>query len=603
MIPRFTSRFATVTLAAAFILVLAVVSAAHKALTDADRAQADLDAEVSAGLVGSYLHRHAEALSSMHGVYLVADPVRDPGEFAALVGAMGAHVNGFRRVFLTDSAGRVRYDSIVAPPAKPLPPGLVLDTMQLLRIGALTRRARETGQTVVSAPGVFFASPADSGFVLIEPLHIEGRFVGFAVGEVTTRSVLRSLSPRHARDRLDLKVRTGPPGAPGALDVATIRNGPAPERMHPDSLAASVQPASAVVSLPGGGQWTVEVMHAGSGPLRTTLWGMGILTLSALALGVMHERRQARRIAERSAELERLSSELLSANRAKSEFLANVSHELRTPLNAIVGFADLLRDGVYGELAPRQVSPVQRIEASADHLRHLVDQVLDLAKIAAGRLEVHTEILDLRPFVLDVASEVESLINEKKLGLSIAVGASLPRVRTDPTHLRQILVNLLGNAVKYTAVGGIAVRGRLVDATDGAPAAPPRPMGGIFTTPRPGGDGASTGTRPPGNGLWVALGVSDTGVGIARADRERIFDEFEQVNAGPRGDSMARGTGLGLSISRRLARLLGGDITLESEVGRGSTFTLWLPVDPADIKPRTGGVRRVATTSDNPVVG
>ena len=577
MIPRFTSRFATVTLAAAFILVLAVVSAAHKALTDADRAQADLDAEVSAGLVGSYLHRHAEALSSMHGVYLVADPVRDPGEFAALVGAMGAHVNGFRRVFLTDSAGRVRYDSIVAPPAKPLPPGLVLDTMQLLRIGALTRRARETGQTLVSAPGVFFASPADSGFVLIEPLHIEGRFVGFAVGEVTTRSVLRSLSPRHARDRLDLKVRTGPPGAPGALDVATIRNGPAPERMHPDSLAASVQPASAVVSLPGGGQWTVEVMHAGSGPLRTTLWGMGILTLSALALGVMHERRQARRIAERSAELERLSSELLSANRAKSEFLANVSHELRTPLNAIVGFADLLRDGVYGELAPRQVSPVQRIEASANHLRHLVDQVLDLAKIAAGRLEVHTETVDLRPFVLDVASEVEPLINEKQLALSIAVGATLPRIRTDPQHLRQILVNLLGNAVKYTATGGIAVRARLVE--------PGAPLTG----------GPPIGKPPSADAHWVALQVSDTGAGVPKADRERIFDEFEQVNAGPRGDSMARGTGLGLPISRRLARLIGGDVTLESELGRGSTFTLWLPVDPADLKPRVSARMRAVT--------
>src|SRR5512133_2319212 len=143
MIPRLTSsRFASVTLAAAFILVLAVVSAAHKALTDADRAQADLDAEVSAGLVGSFLHRHAEALSSMHGVYLVVDPDRDPSEFAALVGAMGAHVNGFRRVFVTDSAGRVLYDSIVAPPALPLPPGLVVDTLHALGVGALARRAR-----------------------------------------------------------------------------------------------------------------------------------------------------------------------------------------------------------------------------------------------------------------------------------------------------------------------------------------------------------------------------------------------------------------------------------------------------------------------------
>src|ERR1041384_114417 len=180
-------------------------------------------------------------------------------------------------------------------------------------------------------------------------------------------------------------------------------------------------------------------------------WIISLATVLGLALVLRHERRQARSLVERSKELERLSSELLRVNRMKSEFLANVSHELRTPLNAIVGFVDLLREGVYGELAPRQVKPVERIEASANHLRHLVDQILDLAKMAAGRLEVHTEILDLRPFVLTVASEVESLVNEKGLSLSISVGASLPRVRTDPTHLRQILVNLLGNAVKFTA--------------------------------------------------------------------------------------------------------------------------------------------------------
>src|SRR6476661_2163768 len=169
-----------------------------------------------------------------------------------------------------------------------------------------------------------------------------------------------------------------------------------------------------------------------------------------LALLLQHERRQATRLVQRSRELERLSAELLRANRMKNDFLANVSHELRTPLNAIVGFVDLLREGVYGELAPRQVKPVERIEASANHLRRLVDEILDLARMAAGRLEVHPEVLDVRPFILDVASEMESLVNEKNLNLSLVMGSALPRIRTDPTHLRQILVNLLGNAIKYT---------------------------------------------------------------------------------------------------------------------------------------------------------
>src|SRR5678815_2680258 len=272
-------------------------------------------------------------------------------------------------------------------------------------------------------------------------------------------------------------------------------------------------------------------------------WVVSLATVLGLALVLRHERRQARSLVERSKELERLSSELLRVNRMKSEFLANVSHELRTPLNAIVGFVDLLREGVYGELAPRQVKPVERIEASANHLRHLVDQILDLAKMAAGRLEIHTETIDLRPFVLDVASEIESLVSEKGLSLSLVMGAALPRIRTDPTHLRQILVNLLGNAVKYTDRGTIVVRTRVIPQSDaltlGLPAA------------------LSDAANP--EEMWLLVQVTDSGIGIAPVDQERIFEEFEQVGAGPRADSPNRGTGLGLAISRRLARLLGGD--------------------------------------------
>jgi signal transduction histidine kinase len=285
------------------------------------------------------------------------------------------------------------------------------------------------------------------------------------------------------------------------------------------------------------------------------------------------------------------------ASRIKSEFLANVSHELRTPLNAIVGFVEMLRDGVYGELGPRQGQPVERIAASATHLRHLVDQVLDIAKMAAGRLEVHPEPIVLRPFVLNIVSELEPLINEKGLTLSITVGATLPRVRTDPTHLRQIIVNLVGNAVKYTASGGIAVRARLIGPASPSRAADPSPSAPTSRrnqreSPRAEEEGslatiaALAARAPRADRAWLALQVSDTGIGIAPEDQERIFEEFEQVNAGPRGDSMRRGTGLGLSISRRLARLLGADLTVESELGRGSTFTLWLPVDPADLEVR-----------------
>ena len=300
-------------------------------------------------------------------------------------------------------------------------------------------------------------------------------------------------------------------------------------------------------------------------------WIISLATVLGLALVLRHERRQARSLVERSKELERLSSELLRVNRMKSEFLANVSHELRTPLNAIVGFVDLLREGVYGDLAPRQVKPVERIEASANHLRHLVDQVLDLAKMAAGRLEIHTETIDLRPFVLDVASEIESLVSEKGLSLSLVMGAALPRIRTDPTHLRQILMNLLGNAVKYTNEGGIVIRTRLVDSLPDS--------GQLGSTQTPSSNERVV--HPPTT-QWIGIQVIDTGIGIDPSNQTRIFEEFEQIDAGPRGNSAERGTGLGLPISRRLAALIGGIVELESELGKGSTFTLWLPVDPEE---------------------
>jgi len=286
-----------------------------------------------------------------------------------------------------------------------------------------------------------------------------------------------------------------------------------------------------------------------------------------LGLLLQHERRQARKLVDRSRELERLSSELLRASRMKNEFLANVSHELRTPLNAIVGFVDLLREGVYGELAPRQIKPVERIEASANHLRHLVDQILDLAKMAAGRLDVHTEVLDIRPFILDVASEMESLVNEKDLSLSLTMGGALPRIRTDPTHLRQILVNLVGNAIKYTEKGSIVVRTRTISREEAPALGMPSSLSGIDL---------------PG-GMLLLVQVIDPGIGIAPADQDRIFEEFEQVGAGPRTDSVNRGTGLGLAISRRLARLLGGDMSLVSQPGEGSTFSLWLPIHDYDL--------------------
>jgi two-component system sensor histidine kinase EvgS len=309
----------------------------------------------------------------------------------------------------------------------------------------------------------------------------------------------------------------------------------------------------------------VGIVTATDRTLRVALWLLGALAFAALWAGLARERHQSEQLARRTEELERLYQEVARANRMKSEFLANVSHELRTPLNAIVGFAEMLKDGAYGDISARQAVPVDRIATSTAHLRSLVDQLIDIAKIAAGRVDIHPEVVSLKAFVLDVAAEMESLAAERGLTLTISVGASITKVRTDATHLRQILINLIGNAVKYTSTGGIQLRAKLLtsESPDGAEPLP---------------EYVAALKRKD----WLAIQVSDTGIGIAPEDRERVFDEFEQVNAGARSDSARRGTGLGLAISRRLARLMGGDLTVAGEPGRGSTFTIWLPHDTVE---------------------
>ena len=582
---KFGRRPLTLALAAIFVVTLGGLVSLDRALGRADRAQLEQRATEAKVLVETFLAVRAEALTAFRGLYLTAGETPTRERFVALVLALGEHLAGFRRIVVTDSSGVVVQQTVLlmdrppgTPAAAPLAEGLDLDTVTRLDLRAAMQRARRSRRTQVSAPGLLFTG--ERGFMIVDPHFVRGQLAGFAVGAVPTSALAARLPQQGAGGRRGITLLAG--------EDTVVRAD------TPDEGRALTLQLPYDVRLPGGSQrWTAEVTHVTMGlPLRAALWGLGLLTLAAVMFWLVYERRQAWRLAERSAELERLSGELLRANRAKSEFLANVSHELRTPLNAIVGFADLLRDGVYGELAPRQVGPVQRIEASADHLRHLVDQILDLAKMAAGRLEVHTDIIDLRPFVFEVASEVESLVSEKGLQLSLAVPATLPRVRTDPTHLRQILVNLLGNAVKYTDAGSVAVRARLVGPAHHKPALRPRRVD----------DPTAVGASPRPDALWIALQVVDSGIGIAPADQERVFDEFEQVNAGPRGESMRRGTGLGLAISRRLARLLDGDLTLESTLGKGSTFTLWLPVNPADLREEGRGSRSRGLTGSQQVV-
>ena len=543
---------------AVFLVVLAALLLLDRAQSGATRDRARADAGSAALLTEAFVSAHTVLLDRIAGI-AEPEPPADSTALRAAVDSLIAAVPDVRSAWLADSAGHVwlRLGSGETP----------TDHAASEVVARVRRRRAAAGTTSVAVSRVG-ATGERISFTreLRAPAGAASGAAGLVVDTDSLAALLVRVQPATRRSLLILS------GRDTLVRLGTRESGAA-------DMPAGGSP---IVRLPDGGTWRVVTSHTATSPaLRWGLWTFGGLGVLLLAIGLFREQQRALQVAGRSMELERLYSDVKRANQAKSEFLANVSHELRTPLNAIVGFVELLRDGFYGDLSPRQIPPVDRIAASATHLRHLVDQVLDIAKIAAGRLEVHPETIVLRPFVLNVASELESLVSEKGLAFSITVGASLPRVRTDPTHLRQILINLIGNAVKYTPAGTVSVRARLL----GGP-----PDSNAHLTPtRSSVIGADDATarnllaRAPRSGTWVVLQVVDSGVGIAPADLERIFDEFEQVNAGPRGDSMQRGTGLGLAISRRLARLLGGDVSVESEVGRGSTFTVWLPVNPADL--------------------
>ena len=230
------------------------------------------------------------------------------------------------------------------------------------------------------------------------------------------------------------------------------------------------------------------------------------------------------------------------ANRAKSNFLANMSHELRTPLSAVIGYTELLEEelaegGQHGMLAD-----LDKVKNNAQHLLGLINDVLDLSKVEAGRMDVAVEDFAVEPFVRATAAAVEALVARNNNRLALDLGADLGVLRSDAVKLRQCLFNLLSNAAKFTEGGSIALRVRRVAG--------------------PGGD-------------WLSFAVEDTGIGMTPEQLGRLFQRFTQAD-----ESTTRrfgGTGLGLALSRAFARLLGGDITVDSREGRGTTFTLGVP--------------------------
>ena len=281
--------------------------------------------------------------------------------------------------------------------------------------------------------------------------------------------------------------------------------------------------------------------------------GLAEEVAAELAIGIANARLYrstedaGRELAVKIAELER-------ANRMKAQFLANMSHELRTPLNAVIGFSEMLLLGAHGGLTEDQRDALQTVARNGRHLLGLVNDILDLSKVEAGRMELHLTPTDVRALIADVLGNMDSLVSAKEHSVTLDLPDGPLVVRADELRVRQILFNLISNAVKFTPTGGqIVVR------------AVRRPM----LLP---GTGE---TQVERDAVWIA--VSDNGIGIASHDLARLFSEFTQVD----GSHSRRfeGTGLGLALCKRFVDLHGGQIGAESTPGRGSMFWLVLPVD------------------------
>ena len=245
-------------------------------------------------------------------------------------------------------------------------------------------------------------------------------------------------------------------------------------------------------------------------------------------------------LAEQNEKLRRQAIQLEQASAAKSQFLANMSHEFRTPLNAILGYTNMLLQGVSGEMTPPQRRNLTRIDSNGRHLLEVINEILDITRIEAGRMPLHLTDFGLPELLQEVMAEMDPIIARSKLAVETRLDDELPGVWSDRQKVKQIVLNLLSNALKFTHEGGVQVVAEYQGATS-----------------------------------TFAISVKDTGIGIDESNQEKIFEDFQQVDSSP--TRAYGGTGLGLSICRRLAAMLGGRVSLQSSPGQGSTFTLHFP--------------------------
>jgi signal transduction histidine kinase/CheY-like chemotaxis protein len=460
-------------------------------------------------------------------------------------------------------------------PLKGQEEALGFDPMKIPAEREAFQRAIDTRNTVLAGP-VELVAKGSAAFITRTPIFLtppgkapeSGAYWGMVSIGIDRDTLLKEagLLKKSAKLRYSIRGKDGR-GAEGKVFLG-------------DGAIFQQDPAILSVTLPNGSWQLAAIPAAGwptSAPLSRWLWIGSSLT--ALLAGVLmyvlvsaparlqvaveratealrkNEEALERRVAERTAELEIAKQKAEVANQAKSTFLANMSHELRSPLNAILGFAQLM---TRSQTLPKEhLENISIITRSGEHLLTLINNVLDLSKIESGRTTLTEKNFDLHGMLDNIEDMFRLKAEDKKLQLLVEHNPDVPRyIRTDEVKLRQVLINLISNAIKFTEEGGVSVRVGLVRSKH-------------FS--------ASSGTQVPTTNL--SFEFQDTGSGIAPAELEKLFEAFVQTETGKQAQE---GTGLGLYISRKFVQLMGGEILVNSTVGKGTTFKFYIQAIPVD---------------------
>jgi signal transduction histidine kinase len=435
------------------------------------------------------------------------------------------------QLLLIDWRGVVlaRYPSTTEPPATDyLPQRGNSAFLRVIRV--VTHGAQQPGLMLSAGVPVRPAPGGGLGVILYTGLVAEVSLARIAEWLSPLLSAAREIHVRDERGRLIASV-----GTTGATAPLTEVPDPGALARLPNDLVSVSSVKNVVWQVIAIREPTAVIAfdEAATGQRLVRVALLALLVVAAYVVGAVaaRQRRQQQELREANVRID-------AASEAKSRFLAAVSHDLRTPLNAILGFSDILLQRLFGELNEKQDEYLRDIRGAGEHQLSLVNDLLDLSKIEAGKMELHPVPFSLRELLQQTHSVVMPLAEAKNIRLELEVPAVLPTVEQDPARLRQVMLNLLSNAVKFT------------------------PEGGSVRTAAAAHDGL------------VTVAVSDTGVGISPEDQARVFEEFQQVGASARS---GHGTGLGLALVRGFVRMMGGEVTLRSAVGEGSTFSVTLP--------------------------